>query len=94
MPAGIQVCRVELKKKGSGIVSHLPFFPVLGTPEREPVCLVVVAVHVRVVVVHVPVPGVGSIVLGGTQPVAVVANVVEGGSVEVAAGQGAKQAIT
>jgi hypothetical protein len=45
---------------------------------REAILLIVVVpVHVAVVVVHVPVPGVVRIVLGRTPPVTVVAYVVE-----------------
>jgi len=55
-----------------------PPLAVPGTTHRQTVTLIVpIRVHVLVVVVHVPVMRVTGVVLRGTPPVAVVANVVE-----------------
>ena len=64
------------KKRGS----QFPGFPVAvlqATNTIQVALIVVVVVHILVVVVHVPVVGVVAIVLTGTPPVAVVADIVE-----------------
>jgi hypothetical protein len=84
---------MQLGKNGGSRFPSSPAAVLYATHAKQVVLIVVVPVRVLVVVVHVPVVSVVAIVLIGTPPVAVVADIVEIAiGIAVATRQGGKAA--